>query len=159
MKKLMGSLILTLTIILGLSLSVPGLADTTTTQQTTVGITFTDDTTTGGQHDQATTPKQGGASATTTANRTIPNGKKPLTKQTGQAADQENSKATATTKQAKRRHPTTLKAAAADLLAGRLPQTSDVQTVLINLIGILLLIVVILSLIIRRQARLLRERE
>lgn len=157
MKKLIGSLILTLTVILGLSLRVPGLADTTT-QQTTVGITFTDDATTGGQHDQATTPKQGSASATTTANRTIPNGKQPLT-QTGQAADQKSAEATATTTAAKRRHPATLKAAAADLLAGRLPQTSDVQTVLINLIGILLLIVVILSLIIRRQARLLRERE
>jgi len=52
-----------------------------------------------------------------------------------------------------------LKAAAADVLAGRLPQTSEVQSLLADLVGILLLIVLILVAIIYHQARQLQEKE
>lgn len=45
------------------------------------------------------------------------------------------------------------------LISGRLPQTNESQSVLVELVGLLLLIVLILSVIVYHQLRLLREKE
>lgn len=54
---------------------------------------------------------------------------------------------------------TVVKAGSADLIAGRLPQTSESRMFLMSVFGLLLLIVAILSMIVYHQARLLKERE
>jgi LPXTG-motif cell wall-anchored protein len=85
----------------------------------------------------------------------IPNGQKPTAKNQG-PADQ---LAGAKKKSAPGAVVTMVKAGSADLIAGRLPQTSESRVFLMSVFGLLLLTVLMLSLIVYHQARLLKERE
>ncbi|MDT6979540.1 LPXTG cell wall anchor domain-containing protein [Levilactobacillus zymae] len=159
MTKKFMQLMLVLTLILGFSGGTSALA-ATGTGHTTTGITFVGGptNTTNGSSSELNS-NGAGANGTTAAdngtdpdgaasNKKIPNGKKPITK-TGKSADQV----------APTTHRSAVKAITTAVLSGRLPQTNEVQSVLIELIGLLLLVVLVLSIIIRRQARLLREKE
>ncbi|WP_204119998.1 hypothetical protein [Levilactobacillus wangkuiensis] len=151
MKKLIMQLVLVLTMAFGLGMGTSALADNVVSRgETQVGITFTGNPTTRISDDK------------------IPNGKTP-TKTSGAATtathghdlrrDGAGGSTADNANPGKKAGVTALKAAAADVLAGRLPQTSEVQSLLADLVGILLLIVLILVAIIYHQARQLQEKE
>lgn len=146
MKRILAKLGLIFVLALGIYAGTSVLARASTTGDTKVGITFV------GGNSQSQKPKSGG-----TGNEGIPTGKTP-TKTTsgtdddtvngGKKANQQSPKKVSAVK-------TLLRAAA----TGRLPQTNGVQSLLLNLVGILLLLVLILMAVIYRLARKLRERE
>ncbi|TGD19731.1 hypothetical protein [Levilactobacillus suantsaiihabitans] len=160
MKKFIMKLMLVLTLACVLSLGTSALADNVVSRgETQVGITFTGSSVTGTADDEIPTGKTPMKipSAADTAERHGRSGGTQRT-QNGRAG------ATATTPNTSVAQPRkhglwAAKAAAADMLAGRLPQTNEVQSLLADMVGILLLLVVILAAIVYWQARLLRERE
>ncbi len=89
----------------------------------------------------------------------IPNGKKLTAKNQGQADSAVANNQPTKQKSAPGAVVTMVKAGSADLMAGRLPQTSESRIFLMSVFGLLLLIVLILSTIVYHQARLLKERE
>jgi len=145
MKKLIMWVILTLTLIVGVGIGTPALAKTVIgtggSTQTKVYIVGN--------------PQQGRLAALVD---NIPNGTKPTTGSDGdqvtgtQNGNKKNGSPAAAV-------ATVVKSGSADLIAGRLPQTSESRMVLTSIFGLLLLIVLILSVTVYRQARLLRERE
>jgi len=144
-KKVLLQLALLLVVASGLGMGTSALAQTVgnSSGTTQVGIRFTDN--------RASTLSHGGDSAT--IDGSIPNGTKRNRNGsgTGDAVNSPTSNG--------RSGVTTLRAAAADTLAGRLPQTSEARMFLASLVGIFLLIALILALLINQQARLLREKE
>jgi hypothetical protein len=152
MKKLIMQLVLVLTMAFGLGMGTSALADNVVSRgETQVGITFTGNPTTRISDDKIPNGKT--PTKTSSAATTVSHGNDLRRNGTGgSTADNANPGK-------KKAGVTALKAAAADVLAGRLPQTSEVQSLLADLVGILLLIVVILATIIYHQARQLREKE
>ncbi|WP_164511480.1 LPXTG cell wall anchor domain-containing protein [Levilactobacillus cerevisiae] len=132
MKKILLRVVLVLTLVLGFSASTPALAKHVfSTGTTEAGITFT------------ANPNAETGRAAAIVDRQIPSAKK----------------ATVTKKTVKPSPGVLVKTAAADVIAGRLPQTNETQALLVTMLGLLLLIVMLLLALIYRQARLLRERE
>ncbi|MFC6260509.1 hypothetical protein [Levilactobacillus fujinensis] len=164
MNKTLKQLMLVLTLVLGLGMGTSTLAkaQTTDTGSTSVGITFTGN----NSRTSTTTPvtptvKDG--SDGDAINDTIPDGTKVTktsTPKTGSAADTVTPVSTSTASPRKGGSGVAaVKSTMAALAAGRLPQTGEVQSILADLVGILLLMVLILGLVVYHQARLLRERE
>jgi LPXTG-motif cell wall-anchored protein len=153
MKRIFMRLVLVLTVLIGLGAGTPALA-------TTVGGTGGNTGTAVTIHANPNAAKLDGSGVGAGADEgsdTIPNGKKPSIKnktQDDQATATGNKKASPAAAVA-----TVVKAGSADLIAGRLPQTSESRMFLTSIFGLLLLIVLILSVTVYRQARLLRERE
>lgn len=145
MKKILLRLALLLIVASGIGMGTSALAQTVNNRSRTtqVGIRFT-----GNSKSELS---RGGDSAT--IDRSIPNGTKRNRNGLG-AGDAVNSPTSNG-----RSGVTTLRAAAADTVAGRLPQTSEARMFLASLVGIFLLIALILALLIYQQARLLREKE
>ncbi|WP_125681612.1 LPXTG cell wall anchor domain-containing protein [Levilactobacillus yonginensis] len=145
MKKVLLRLVLLLIVASGLEMGTSALAQTVSNSSgtTQVGIRFTDNHTSNLSH--------GGDPAT--IDGSIPNGTK--RNKNGLGAGDALNPPTSNG----RSGVTTLRAAAADTVAGRLPQTSEARMFLASLVGIFLLIALILALLIYQQARLLREKE
>jgi len=142
MKRIIMWVVLTLTLIVGVGAGTPALAKTVVgtggTTQTSVYIVGN--------------PQKSRLAALV---NNIPSGTTPTTGSDGDEV-------TGTPTNSRKSTPavaTVVKAGSADLVAGRLPQTSESRMFLMSIFGILLLIVLILSVIVYRQARLLRERE
>lgn len=142
MKKFLIRLLLMLCVTFGLGMGTSALAQTVTRSSgsTTVGVRFVNN-----------NINHGGDPAI--IDGSIPTGKH-STKEKDGAGDAVNSPTSNG-----RSGVTTLRAAAADTVAGRLPQTSEARMFLASLVGIFLLIALILALLIYQQARLLREKE
>lgn len=135
MRKLVLKVVLVVTVILGLGASTPALAlDVYHTGQTQAGITFT-------PNPNAKLAIHKGSSGALVDPK-IPSAKKP----------------TITKTKAKPSTGVLVKSAAADVIAGRLPQTNEVQALLVTMVGFLLLVALMLLALIYRQARLLGER-
>jgi len=142
MKKIGLEFMVLLTMVLGLGMGTSALARTTGNGVSQVGVTFT-----------SHTSKLGSGAGADVANEAIPTGENPVRSSKG-ATSTVNKKASPAAAVA-----TVVKAGSADLIAGRLPQTSESRMFLTSIFGLLLLIVLILSVTVYRQARLLRERE
>ncbi|WP_204120348.1 MULTISPECIES: LPXTG cell wall anchor domain-containing protein [Levilactobacillus] len=144
MKRTLIRIVLVLTLVLGFSASTPAFAEHVfNIGQTNAGITFVANP---NAKKKAGTGGDNGAEtgrAAAIADQQIP------------TAD----KATVTRTPAKASPGVLVKMAAADVIAGRLPQTNEAQALLVTLLGLLLLIVMALLALIYRQARLLKERE
>ncbi|WP_261809314.1 LPXTG cell wall anchor domain-containing protein [Levilactobacillus humaensis] len=135
MKKLILRVVLVLTLVLGLGASTPALAlDVYHTGRTEAGITFTPN--------PNAKPTVHNGSSGALVDPKIPSAKKP----------------TVTKTKTKPSTGVLVRSAAADVIAGKLPQTNEVQALLVSMVGFLLLIVLMLLALIYRQARLLRER-
>ncbi|WP_258115766.1 LPXTG cell wall anchor domain-containing protein [Levilactobacillus yiduensis] len=144
MKKLIMWFVLTLTLTIGVGMGTPALAKTVVgtsgTTQTSVYIIG---------NPEAQTRTSGAAAD-------LPAGpiKKKSAGDTQTAGDNNGKKKSTPANLA-----TVVKAGSADLIAGRLPQTSESRMFLMSVFGLLLLIVAILSMIVYHQARLLKGRE
>lgn len=140
MKKILLRVILVLVLVLGFGANTPALArhvfGTGTTQ---AGITFVANPNSqkGDDGDAVNTGKAGAL-----VDEKIPSGKK-----------------VTVTKNPVTSPGVLVKSAAADIIAGRLPQTNETQALLVTLLGLMLLIVMILLGLVYHQARLLKERE
>lgn len=135
MKKLILRIVLVLTVALGLGASTPALAlDVYHTGQTNGSITFTPN--------PNAKPAIHKGSSGALVDPKIPGGDKP----------------TVTKTKTKPSTGVLVRSAAADVIAGKLPQTNEVQALLVSTVGFLLLIVLMLLALIYRQARLLNER-
>ncbi|MGX6427575.1 LPXTG cell wall anchor domain-containing protein [Levilactobacillus yonginensis] len=142
MKKFIFRLVLMFAVVLGLGMETSALARTTGSGATHVGVSFIN---------HSPVPQKG-----SDGDIGVPTGHK-------RAKDSDNSKKTdgATVdpgNKKKRAMGTALTSAAADVVAGRLPQTSEAQMLLTSLVGIFLLIAIILAILVYRQARQLQER-
>ncbi|MFC6290441.1 hypothetical protein [Levilactobacillus angrenensis] len=146
-------LLLAFTLMLGLSMTISTLVQADSTGNSKVGITIV--------NNQVTTIK---GHAGDTEMQNIPDGKSPTRSSTslrtshdgdtasGQRATGQSQVAPRKTKRS------AIHEVATAIATGRLPQTSEVQSLLTNLVGILLLIVLVLAMIVYHQARLLREK-
>lgn len=153
MKKVVRYLILVLTLMIGIGAGTPALANPV---KGTSGITKTSVYIIGNPNAKRLT--SGNRADTGSGN--VPDGKQPTatSKHQGQA-DQAAGNQPTKQKSAPGAVVTMVKAGSADLMAGRLPQTSESRIFLMSVFGLLLLIVLILSTIVYHQARLLKERE
>jgi len=157
MKKLIMRLVLVLTVLVGVGAGTPALANTV---GGTDGHTSTSVKITANPNATRLDLSGGGSGAgADSGSDTIPDGKKPASKtkladQAGDNTANKNKKASPAAAVA-----TVVRSGSADLIAGRLPQTSGSRMFLTTIFGLLLLIVLILSVTVYRQARLLRERE
>jgi len=158
MNRTLKQLMLVLTLICGLAMGTSTLAkaQTTDTGSTSTGITFIGN---GSQRSTVdpTTPTVHEGSDGDIANGGIPDGTKPTQVASKGSADDTASPVTTPRKGGS--GAAAVKSAVAAIASGRLPQTGEVQSILADLVGILLLMVLILGLVVYHQARLLRERE
>ncbi|WP_143462394.1 RodZ family helix-turn-helix domain-containing protein [Levilactobacillus enshiensis] len=170
MKGKLKQLVLVFALILGVVMGTSTLANAQTAgnKSTSVGITFIGNgsqVSTGSNPDTVdpATPTVKDGSDGDAINDAIPDGTKvtkTATPKNGGSADTAAPVSTvATAPQKGGSGASAVKSAVAALAAGRLPQTGEVQSILADLVGILLLMVLILGLIVYHQARLLRERE
>lgn len=136
MKKIITRLVLVIIVAIGFGAGTSALARTTNSSGvTTTGVTFTG---------SPTKVTRGGGGDTG-----VPNGPvKPKPANGGSGA---------MITPGRHSRAKTLKATAADIVAGKLPQTSDAQMMLVSLVGFFLLIVLLLLALIYRQARKLQE--
>ncbi|TGD19735.1 hypothetical protein [Levilactobacillus suantsaiihabitans] len=151
MKKLVMQLVLVLTLMIGVGAGTPALAKTVSgtggTTRTSVYIVG-----------NANLARLTAGNHADEGDGNVPSGDKPTT--AGNDADQSvNNRQPAKKKSAPGAVVTMVKAGSADLIAGRLPQTSESRVFLMSVFGLLLLTVLMLSLIVYHQARLLKERE
>jgi len=151
-KKLIMSVILSVTLVVGVGVGTPALA-------TTVG--GTGGTTQMGVHIIGNPQQQRLADLVDQ----IPSGQTPTTGADGDrltGSQPTASKKTGSKTGNKQTVPgavvTAVKSGSADLVAGRLPQTSESQLFLVSLFGMLLLMVVVLAMLVYQQARRIRER-
>lgn len=134
MKKVLIRILLVLTLIMSFSASTPALAKHVfSTGTTNGGITFIAN---------PNQPKAQTGSAAALVDQQIPSAKQ-----------------VTVTKHVVTSPAVLVKSAAADVIAGRLPQTNETQALLVTLLGLLLLIVMVLLGLVHHQARLLREKE
>lgn len=155
MKKAIVRLILGLALMIGVGVGTPALASTVAG---TSGTTKTSVTIIG----NPTASRLASGTGADEASKNVPDGKQPTAKAKNQSqgqADQVNGNQPVKKKSAPGAVVTMVKAGSADLIAGRLPQTSESRVFLMSVFGLLLLIVLILSTIVYHQARLLKERE
>lgn len=147
MKKFIFRLVLMFAVVLGLGMETSALARTTGSGVTHVGVSFINHS----PANPSVKPKKGQADdigVPTVQKKNKDNGNKKGND--GATVDPRNKN--------KRAGATVLTSAAADVVAGRLPQTSEAQMLLTSLVGIFLLIAIILAILVYRQARQLQER-